>query len=98
MSRIEWEKIKISDLDYETAGVLDVNNDGVLDIVSGGFWYEAPDWNQHKTYEVKKEHEYYNDFATIPMDVNGNGFMDVVSCNWFDRAVFWVENPGTEGG
>ena len=98
MSRIEWEKIKISDADYETAGVLDVNNDGVLDIVSGGFWYEGPDWNQHKVCDVKKEHEYYNDFATIPMDVNGNGFMDVVSCNWFDREIFWRENPGDGGG
>ena len=27
---------------FESAGVFDVNNDGIPDIVSGEFWYEGP--------------------------------------------------------
>ena len=59
---------------YESAGVFDVNGDGVLDIVSGGFWYQGPDFRKkHAIGAVKACGEYYDDFSTIPMDVNGDG-------------------------
>ena len=44
-----------ADSRFEAAGVLDVNRDGKLDILSGGFWYEAPDWKKHFVREIKEE-------------------------------------------
>lgn len=91
--RIEWEKIKIDDIPYESAGVFDVNNDGYLDIVCGEFWYEGPGWRKHKLCDVMKEGEYYDDFSTIPMDINGDGYLDFVTGGWFGQTLYWRENP-----
>lgn len=94
--RIEWEKIRISDERYESAGVFDVNNDGQPDIVSGGFWYEGPDWKKHPLREVLAADEYYDDFSTIPMDVNGDGYLDFITGGWWGQKLQWVENPKGE--
>ena len=93
LRRIEWEKIKLSDEPYESAGVFDVNNDGKLDIVSGGFWYEAPNWTKHKICDVLAAGEYYDDFSTIPVDVNGDGYLDFVTGGFWGNALQWRENP-----
>ncbi len=82
---------------FEAAGVLDVNNDGKLDVVSGESWYEAPDWTVHPTRKVKQQGTYFNCFASDPLDVNGDGFVDYVTCSYFDKNVGWVENPGSTG-
>jgi hypothetical protein len=36
-----------ADSEFMAAAVFDVNKDGKLDIVCGGFWYEAPTWKKH---------------------------------------------------
>jgi hypothetical protein len=91
--RIEWEKIKIDDGAYESAGVFDVNNDGKLDIVCGAYWYEAPNWTKHKICDLALQGEYYDDFSTIPMDINGDGYLDFVTGGWWGKTLFWRENP-----
>ncbi len=77
----------------ESAGVLDVNRDGVLDILSGEYWYEGPTWKKHFVRKIPIIDNYLDDFATIPLDVNGDGWMDVVSVTWFSKKVSWLENP-----
>lgn len=92
---LKWKKQWISDETFESAGVFDVDNDGVLDIVSGGFWYKGPDFKKKcPVGKVKAEGEYYDDFSTIPMDVNGDGRMDFVTGGWWGNTVRWRENPG----
>ena len=93
MRRIEWEKIKLDDGAYESAGVFDVNNDGKLDIVCGAYWYEGPTWKKHKICDVRAEGEYFDDFSTIPMDVNGDGYMDFITGGWWSTSLVWRENP-----
>ncbi len=83
---------------FEPAGILDVNRDGKPDIFSGGFWYEAPSWKKHVVREVVEEGGYHHDFADLPMDVDGDGWTDIVSAAWHNKKVFWVRNPGSEGG
>lgn len=42
----------------EGVSVFDVNRDGRLDVVSGAFWYQAPDWKPHRFREVGFTNEY----------------------------------------
>jgi hypothetical protein len=92
---VRFRKVLIADERYETANVFDVNNDGVLDIVSGSFWYEGPDFKKkHFIGNIMEVPECYDDFSTIPMDVNGNGYLDYVTGGWFGEVLRWQENPG----
>jgi hypothetical protein len=93
MRRTEWQKVKLDDGAYESAGVFDVDNDGVLDIVCGAHWYRGPNWTKHPVCEVSKHGEYYDDFSTIAMDVNGDGYLDVITGGWWGCALRWLENP-----
>ena len=80
--------------EYEAATFMDVNNDGLLDLYCGGFWYQAPDWQKHFVRDVPEQDEYYLDFAAIPMDVDGDNLTDVVDGSWHGEDVFWLRNPG----
>lgn len=92
---VEFRKHVINaDVRFEAAGVLDVNKDGKLDIFSGGFWYEAPNWTKHFVREVTEAGEYHYDFANLPVDVDGDGWTDIVNAAWHNKKVFWVRNPG----
>ena len=91
---LKWRKVLIADERYESAGVFDVNNDGVPDIVSGAYWYEGPDFKRfHKIGEVQAAGEYFDDFSTIPMDINGDGHMDFITGGWWGNTLRWRENP-----
>jgi hypothetical protein len=92
---LKFRKQLIADERYESVGVFDVNNDGLLDIVSGAWWYEGPDFKQaHPVGEVQAVGEYYDDFSTIPMDVNGDGYLDFITGGWWGNTLRWRENPG----
>jgi len=92
---LKFRKRLIADERYEAAAVFDVDNDGVLDIVSGAYWYQGPDFKkQHSIGAVRPEGEYYDDFANIAMDINGNGLTDYVTGAWFGGTLRWHENPG----
>jgi len=94
MPALRFEKILIADEHYETAGVFDVDNDGVPDIVSGAYWYPGPTFDHKcKIGDVQAIGEYFDDFSTIPMDVNGNGYLDFVTGAWWGQTLRWRENP-----
>ncbi len=96
---VQFERTKISDEKFEAASAADVNRDGTTDIVSGGYWYEGPDFTkQHKIREVPVEREYYDDFVDYPMDVNGDGYVDIVTGGWFSKTLRWLENPKGQAG
>ncbi len=83
---------------YSACAVFDVNKDGKLDIVCGGFWYEAPDWKKHVTREVEMIRGRYDDYSHLPMDVNGDGWTDYVSANYRSASIYWIEHPGASLG
>ncbi len=83
----------------ETASILDVDNDGDLDIVAGRNWYEAPLWIKHSNFRPGAETngpetESNSEFA---MDVDGDGWVDIVSSGWmFMKGAYWYRNPGPD--
>lgn len=98
LGSIHFTKMKVSSETYESVGVFDVNGDKYPDLVSGAFWYEGPHFIQrHFIAEVKRVEEYWDNFATIPLDVNGDGKLDVITGGWFEATLYWLENPGNNG-
>ncbi|MBP88754.1 MAG: hypothetical protein CMJ64_18920 [Planctomycetaceae bacterium] len=87
-----------ADSTYSACAAIDVNRDGKLDIVCGGFWYEAPAWKKHFIREVQQIRGRFDDYSHLPMDVNSDGWMDYVSANYRSQSIYWVENPGEAGG
>jgi hypothetical protein len=97
LPELKFRKQMIAAESSESVGVFDVNDDHVLDIVSGSYWYEGPLFlKRHFIGQVKRVGEYYDDFSTIPMDVNGDGKMDFITGGWFDATLRWRENPGND--
>jgi hypothetical protein len=92
---VQFERQKIASESYESVSVYDVNGNGQLDIISGEYWYEGPDFlTRHFVGQIERRSEYWDDYAAIPMDVNGNGRLDIISGGWFSEALHWRENPG----
>lgn len=93
----KFNKTRIGTVTYEAAAAFDVNNDGVIDIVSGEYWFEGPDFvKEHKICTIRKEADYYDDFSDYPLDVNGDGFLDIITGGWWGGALCWRENPKGE--
>ena len=92
-----WKKLQLTDKFYcEGAYYADFNKDGKLDIVSGPYWYEGPDFSKKhelrpvKAYDPK---EYSDNFLTYVADLNADGYPDVISIPFPGRDGFWYENP-----
>jgi len=79
----------------------DFNKDGKLDVVSGPFWYEGPDFQ--RKHEIRPPQafdpkDYSDNFLTYTGDFNGDGWTDVLYVPWPGKDASWYENPaGKEG-
>jgi dienelactone hydrolase len=79
---------------YSACAVFDVDRDGRLDIVSGGLWYRAPQWERRPVREVERIRGRFDDYSNLPLDVDGDGWLDLVSANYRSRRLYWIEHPG----
>jgi hypothetical protein len=95
---MRWTKQLVATQAFESCGVFDVDGDGVLDIVSGSYWYQGPDFRKwHFIGEVPRAGEYYDDFSTIALDIDGDGRLDFVTGGWWGNNLRWRQNPGKAG-
>jgi hypothetical protein len=82
----------------EGVTTLDMNGDGLPDILSGAYWYENPgpnggEWKRHQYREAGIINELVSDCGEWTVDVNHDGAPDVVTAGWMTNGVWWYENP-----
>jgi dienelactone hydrolase len=75
------------------ACAIDVDRDGKLDVVSGGWWYRAPDWKRTFVRDVEVIRGRFDDYSNLPLDVNGDGRVDYISANYRSSKIYWIEQP-----
>ncbi|XOV94172.1 MAG: FG-GAP repeat domain-containing protein [Bacteroidota bacterium] len=85
----------------EGIAVGDVNHDDLPDIMSGPFWFEAPDWKSHeirtpKPFDITKG--WSDSFLNFALDANGDGWIDLVTIDFPGTAAYWFENPQNASG
>ena len=93
---LKFEVRQIAAEAFEAATFCDVDGDGVLDIVSGGFWYRGPDFRQRRLIQAspRRINDYYDDFSAILLDVDGDGRPDLITGGWWGESLRWYKNPG----
>ena len=83
---------------YSACAAFDVDKDGRIDVISGGYWYQAPDWKKHLVREVQVIRGRYDGYSHLPMDVNRDGWTDFISANYRSKSIYWIEHPGKSLG
>lgn len=95
-----FDRIQISDVYYsEGANFGDLNNDGVMDIVYGPFWFQGPDYKtKHEIYPAKPQNRdrYADNFFSWIYDFNGDKYNDVFVVGFPGTRAYVYENPGKQ--
>ncbi len=93
--QLEW-RVQQLHKDYnEGIAVGDIDGDGKLDITSGEFWYQAPDFKQRPLRKVEPfRDDYMQNCSEHLYDMDGDGDLDVISGGFTLQNLDWFENPG----
>ncbi|GMV99014.1 MAG: hypothetical protein AMXMBFR84_01530 [Candidatus Hydrogenedentota bacterium] len=91
---LQFDRERIGTVTYEAASAFDVDKDGVIDIVSGEYWFKGPDFKEQiKICDIMPNGDYYDDFSNYHADVNGDGYDDIITGAWWGEGLKWRENP-----
>lgn len=99
---LQFRKVQLSDTFYsEGATYGDFNGNGVMDVASGPFWYEGPEFEtRHEIYApVAFDPRQYSDcFLMFVHDFNEDDWPDILVVGFPGAPAYWYENPQNEEG
>ena len=99
-----WRKIKLSDQFHcEGASFADFNKDGKVDVVSGPWWWEGPDFKtKHEIYKptgkqeggsYKPDNDYSDNFFAFTHDFNADSYPDYLVLGFPGKEARLYINP-----
>ncbi|MBI2481141.1 MAG: VCBS repeat-containing protein [Planctomycetia bacterium] len=95
-----FQRQQLTDVYYsEGVNIGDINNDGVVDVVHGPYWFAGPTYEaKHEIYAPKAQNRqaYADNFFSWVYDFNGDGWNDVFVVGFPGTPAFVYENPGKE--
>ena len=97
----QWRRIVLDERFYsEGADAADIDGDGKIDIVSGPWWYEGPDYRTRHRYTNSGPFSikgYSDHFFSFCHDIDRDGDTDILSIPIPGAPGWWYENPGRSG-
>ena len=92
-----FKKTQLSDQFFsEGANFGDFNHDGVMDIVSGPYWYAGPKYTERYEYYKAQPFNiaaYSENFFAFSYDVNRDGWTDIIIIGFPGKETWWFDNP-----
>ena len=104
---VAFDKITLTE-EFHSEGIAagDINGDEILDIVSGPFWYQGPEFKKRFRYmqydpsnsRISADRSlsikgYSQHFFTWTDDLDEDGDTDILTVGMPGNAAFWFENP-----
>ncbi|HEX4792516.1 MAG TPA: VCBS repeat-containing protein [Humisphaera sp.] len=96
---IHWKKITLSrEFLSEGANFGDFNHDGKVDVVSGPYWYEGPDFTTRHEYmkpepKLNPDGQYSHNFFAYSYSFKNDGWDDILIIGFPGEDTSWYENP-----
>src|SRR6266478_913573 len=96
---IHWKKITLSrEFLSEGANFGDFNHDGKVDVVSGPYWYEGPDFTTRHEYmkpepKLNPDGQYSHNFFAYSYSFKSDGWDDILIIGFPGEDTSWYENP-----
>ena len=79
----------------EGVATADLNGDGRIDVTSGAYWYEAPDWTRRPYREAGVDGEFVVNCGEYMIDVDDDGDLDWSRPAGRRTACSGTRTPGT---
>jgi hypothetical protein len=101
-AQLKWDKRWLTAIFYgEGANFGDFNKDGKIDVVSGPFIYDGPEFTMKHPYTkvvVSDPLAYSRSFFAFSGDLNRDGWTDIIIIGFPGEAALWYENPQGKDG